>query len=85
MLAGDGTPDIAAQGAAVTNARRRIFASRRIDAGATIRELDLIPLRADSGIEVSNWDRVVGAIATTDVERGQPILSEGLKFSEGQV
>ena len=74
-LAGDGVPDIQAQLAAVTNARRRIFAIHEIAAGATISGSDLIALRADSGLEVARWDEVIGAVATSDIEKGRPVLS----------
>lgn len=55
------------------NARRRIFAETDLEAGATITEQDLIPLRGNTGIEVVHWDEVVGSIATAYIGQGNPI------------
>lgn len=77
-LGGSGTPDVEAQSAAVQNARRRIFASRNISAGAVITEQDLIALRADTGIEVAQWDKVIGATLMEDLGKGSPVLAQSL-------
>ncbi|MHA3724035.1 N-acetylneuraminate synthase family protein [Leucobacter sp. HY1910] len=77
-LAGDGVPDIGAQIAAVTNARRRIFTKRDIAAGETLREADLIALRANTGIEIAEWDAVVGVTLTTAKQAGEPIYVDDL-------
>lgn len=78
QLAGDGEPDIAAQRAAVVNARRRVFTARPIVAGRPLSEADLIPLRADTGIEIIEWDLVIGRSLTADKAAGEPVLSEDL-------
>lgn len=77
-LAGTGVPDIDAQRSAVENARRRIFAARDIAAGSTLGEGDLIALRADTGIEIIEWDRVVGHGLARAKSAGDPILPADL-------
>lgn len=82
-LAGDGQPDIAAQTAAVENARRRIFTTRDLAAGDQIGETDLIALRANTGIAIAEWDRVVGATLSTTKGAGDPILLDDLAEGPG--
>lgn len=75
-LAGSGLPDIEAQAAAVRNARRRIFAARDLREGEPLDESDLIALRADTGLEIAQWDRVIGKQLRGAKERGLPIRDE---------
>jgi sialic acid synthase SpsE len=72
-LAGSGSPDIDTQQSAVKNARRRILAARDIPAGTVITEADIIPLRANVGIEVVRWDEVVGSTLRVARASGDPI------------
>lgn len=77
-LGGTGEPDIPAQHAAISNARRRVFTARPLEAGSTIVEADLIALRADTGVEIADWDAVVGRRLLTAKASGDPILPEDL-------
>jgi len=77
-LAGTGVPNVDEQGAAIKNARRRIFTSRPVAAGESLREDNLIALRADTGIEIAHWDRVVGRSSLNAKEAGEPILEQDL-------
>lgn len=72
-MIGTGEPDLGAQSAAIENARRRVFTARALTAGRVIGEDDLIPLRANTGIEASSWDSVVGATLLTDKAAGAPL------------
>ena len=74
-MMGSGVPDLEVQRLARENARRRIFFRVSLSAGHTLAEEDLIPLRANVGIEVSKWKETVGARLTTDVVRATPVLS----------
>ena len=58
---------------AIKNARRRIFAKEDIKQGETINENKIIPLRADIGIEIAYWDKIVGAVAKCDISKGDYI------------
>lgn len=78
VLAGTGQPDVTTQQQAVQNARRRVMAASDLTAGTTIREEDLIPLRANVGIEIARWDSVVGATLANDRRAGDPIREEDL-------
>ncbi|MFD5601038.1 N-acetylneuraminate synthase family protein [Leucobacter sp. NPDC058333] len=78
-LSGTGVPDISSQSAAITNARRRIFASRDLRAGSVITNVDLIALRANTGLEVADWDTVLGAQLVTAKASGEPIHAVDLK------
>ena len=77
-MMGDGIPDLEVQKVARENARRRIFFRSNLSAGHTLEEKDLIPLRANVGIEVSKWKETVGARLETDVLEGAPALSDQL-------
>lgn len=72
-LAGDGIPDIEAQGAAIENARRRIFTTRDLAAGAVVTEEDLIALRANTGLEIAAWDSVVGRRLAVPKQSGEAV------------
>ena len=77
-MMGDGIPDLEVQQVARENARRRIFYRSNLAAGHTLTTEDLIPLRANVGIEVSKWKQTVGARLKTDVREGSPALGDQL-------
>ena len=78
-MMGDGIPDLEVQKIARENARRRIFYRSNLSAGHTLTTEDVVPLRANVGIEVSKWREVVGARLETDVYEGAPALSDQLR------
>lgn len=78
LLGGDIESSLAWQTEARQHARRRICASRHLESGLVITESDLIPLRASIGLEVEDWDRVLGRRLNSPVFRGQPIQQEAL-------
>ena len=78
-MMGDGIPDLEVQKVARENARRRIFYRSNLSAGHTLTEENLIPLRANVGIEVAKWKEVVGARLETDVIEGSPALRNQLR------
>lgn len=69
-LYGSGGRNLELEKDAIANARRRIVTSRAISAGSQLSEQDLIPLRAQVGIEVAHWDAVVGRPARADLPSG---------------
>jgi sialic acid synthase SpsE len=77
-LHGAGQLDLAIQQSAITNARRRIIAAQDLAAGDTITEQDLIALRSNRGIEIFNWDEVVGRRIARPVAADHPIDWEDL-------
>ena len=79
-MLGSGIPDLEVQKDARENARRRIFYRSNLSAGHTLSEEDLIPLRANVGVEVSKWNEIVGAQLETDVLEGAPAL--GVQLSK---
>jgi len=62
-----------AQQKAISNARRRVIAVRDLPVGHVISENDLIALRSNIGIEIANWDDVIGATVTEAVAADMPI------------
>ena len=62
-----------AQTSAITNARRRVIAVRELPVGHVIGEDDLIALRSNIGIEIANWDDVVGKTVSVAVAADMPI------------
>lgn len=72
-LLGHGDDNLGTQISARENARRRVFANRDIPAGKVIDEDDLLPLRANLGIEVASWDKVVGSKAERLIEMGKAL------------
>jgi sialic acid synthase SpsE len=72
-LMGDGSLHLETQSAAIQNARRRVIAAVDIDAGHVISESDLIALRSNTGIEISDWDQVVGATAVKPIAADLPL------------
>ena len=75
-LQGEQKLDLEVQKTAIGNARRRISASAEISAGSVITEDSLIALRGNQGLEISQWDSVIGKTATRDIAQGESI-SEG--------
>lgn len=75
-LIGDGSLHLETQSAAIQNARRRVIAAVDIPAGKVIAESDLIALRSNTGIEISDWDRVVGATAARPIAADLPLQWE---------
>ena len=72
-LYGDGDLHLETQGSAISNARRRVIAARDISAGEVIQESDLIALRSNVGIEIFDWDQVVGKMLKSNISKDQPI------------
>jgi N-acetylneuraminate synthase len=72
-LEGSGELDLGTQGAAISNARRRVIAVRDLAAGDVVSESDLIALRSNVGIEIAHWDEVVGATLLAPVAADAPI------------
>jgi sialic acid synthase SpsE len=72
-LQGGADLDLGTQGAAISNARRRVVAARDLAAGDTIGEADLIALRSNVGVEIAHWDEVVGAKVSEPVAEGAPV------------
>lgn len=77
-LFGDGNLHLEDQTAAISNARRRVIAVRDLPAGHVIAESDLIALRSNTGIEIFEWDKVVGARLAKPVSAEQPVQWEDL-------
>ena len=70
--------DLDIQASAIGNARRRIFAQQMIQAGSEITEHSLIALRGNQGIEISEWDSVIGRTANREIQPGEPISVDDL-------
>jgi sialic acid synthase SpsE len=68
------------QSSAIKNARRGIYAARKITKGDTIREEDLIALRPVQGVPASEWESVVGSIAVKDIQKEDPIREGDFKL-----
>lgn len=58
---------------AVSHARRRIMAATDIKSGETLTEDNMIALRSEVGIEIAQWDDVIGKTATTDIAKDNAI------------
>ncbi len=78
-LQGGAELDLEVQQMAIGNARRRIFAKEAIAKDSVIDDETLIALRGNQGLEISNWDSVIGKKATRDISEGEPI--KDLDFS----
>jgi sialic acid synthase SpsE len=48
-------------------------ASKDIKTGDEINEGNIIALRANTGIEVSFWDNIIGKKAAADIPSGKPL------------
>lgn len=77
-MMGTGEPNLEIQKVARENARRRIFYRSDLPAGHVLRQQDLIPLRANIGIEVSMWKETVGTRLKSEVLNGSPALWDQL-------
>ncbi len=62
-----------AQTSAITNARRRVIAVRDLPVGHVVTEDDLIALRSNIGIEIAQWDEVVGKTVKVAIEADLPL------------
>ncbi len=63
--------------------RRAIVARRRLEGGRVLQEADIAIMRHDgmiSGIPPSEFDRLIGATLTRDVEQWAPIPSDVVEF-----
>ena len=69
---------LAAQSQAISNARRRIIAVRDLPAGHVLAEADLIALRSNTGIEIAQWDVVIGKPLKRAVGADLPLQLEDL-------
>lgn len=78
-ILGSGELDLSTQQSAISNARRRIIASRDLLPGEVIGEGDLIALRSNVGIEIAQFDDVVGRRVAKLVESGNPLVWEQLE------
>lgn len=72
-LFGDGNLHLEDQTAAISNARRRIIANKDLPAGHLIQESDLIALRSNTGIEIFDWDQVVGKTTKQGIKAEMPL------------
>lgn len=72
-LYGSRSRDLSGQHMAIANARRRIVAARNISAGDILVPTDLIALRSNRGIEISQWDNVIGRAAAHSIAGGSPV------------
>ena len=72
-MMGGWDPDLSIQESARSNARRRIFASADVLRGETLGHDNLIALRANEGIEVSDWELVLGRVASRSIALGDPV------------
>lgn len=79
QLHGDGDLHLETQTAAISNARRRIIATKDLVAGQVISEADLIPLRSNVGITIDRWDEVVGSKLARNVAQDAPIEDADLE------
>ena len=77
-LYGDGELHLETQTAAISNARRRVIATREMPAGHQVGDEDLIALRSNVGIEIFDYDQVVGKVLKNPVAKDQPITWEDL-------
>lgn len=69
----------AAEHAALSQARRGIYAARDVDEGHRLTRDDIIALRPiGKAIPVSSWDHVIGALSTAPLGTGDPITWEGI-------
>jgi len=72
-MMGSWNPNLEIQNSARTNARRRIFASQEISAGTVLTAANLVALRANDGIEISEWDGVLGKAPKRLIPAGEPL------------
>lgn len=72
-LWGGSSLELGTQSAAISHARRRVVAARAIGAGTVLEATDLIALRSNVGIEIAQWDSVLGRRTAVDVAEGEPL------------
>lgn len=72
---GTETPNLEIQALARENARRRIFTAQNVEAGETLTTQNLIPLRANQGINIDHWPTVLGKRAKRNLKSGQPLTA----------
>ena len=73
---------LVAQSQAINNARRRVVAVRDLPVGHVIAESDLIALRSNVGIEIANWDDVVGRTLVEAVAADLPLEWSNLALNQ---
>lgn len=78
LLSLDGTDCLDTQQAARNSARRRIFTSKAVLKGSVLTGSDLIPLRSDVGLEIHNWDSIVGKEVVRDIGPAEPVRWEDI-------
>lgn len=76
--------DLSSQNRAIENARRRVIAARSLSVGHVITEGDLIALRSNEGIEIAQWDRVIGAKVVSELQEGEPVSWGSVRVREGR-
>ena len=79
LLTRDGSDDIELQAEARQHARRRIFFAQDVPSGSTIRDDMIVALRGDVGLEVSEWDSIVGASLSQPGFLGEPLTHAHLE------
>ena len=62
--------DLSIEKKAIENARRRIFSKIDIQQGECFSDDNLIPLRANRGLEIRKWNDVIGKTATGFIKKG---------------
>jgi len=72
-LFGKDEQNLGVQHQAISNARRRIVAATDLPVGHVISEDDLIALRSNVGIEIANWDKVVGRTVASAITAELPL------------
>jgi sialic acid synthase SpsE len=60
-------------------ARRRICLKRNLEAGDVLTEENLIALRADTGIEIAQWEQILGQKLNIALFEGTPVDWEHIK------
>jgi sialic acid synthase SpsE len=58
--------------------RKRLLAARDLPAGHRLTEDDLLTLRADAGVAVSEWDRVMGRVILRALAEGEPLTDDAM-------
>lgn len=76
--------DLGSQTRAIENARRRIIAARSLPVGHVITEDDLIALRSNEGIEIAQWDTVIGSEVVHELRDGEPVDWESVRVLKGR-
>lgn len=77
-LGGSGEIDTSRQSAAIANARRKVFFARNLEIGDQINSDDIIPLRANVGLDVIEWDSIIGRRVAQAVRADDPVTDDVL-------